>query len=423
MSNISDYGITAGAASQSAAVPHGAPEGWAPSGVNNWAREYMAGVSRWYRDQNGELSVGGSSAAFTLTSFESKAGSAIAAYSVMPLMVCRTSVKCAAGPTINIDGLGARALIKNGRTALEDGDLTSQQVFVIAYNHSRSAVEVVSPVNNVGVGLEDNNVWTGTNEYSASAVFHTAAVFQGLVDLNGRVAGPVHSRDGMIAAHKDLRVSRPTAATLDISAGYVMVENTAGEVLKLENVNVTIDLSNSGEGGLDTGSEASSTFYYGFIIHDGSAVSGLVSTSRTAPLMPSGFSFRGLVTAAFNDGSLDILNYRQVDKRAILDVTKQDQPAVTVGTTASLHTLTAPPDTIAFIDVNFGTANSGSWLLITETWQTNSLPSNVLHHIVATNTWAGMSSYERRVDASRQIRLRSSNGATAHIYTEGWCFD
>lgn len=208
MSNIGDYGITAGAAAQSAASPHGCPEGWAPSSVNNWGREFMAGVSRWYKDQNGELSVGGTSAAFTLTSFESKAGSAIAAYSVMPLMVCRTSVKCAASPTINIDGLGARALIKNGRIALEDGDLTSQQVFVIAYNHNQSAVEVLSPTNK-SILLQSDNTWTGQNIYSGTASFHTQARFEGTATFSGqaRIAGATQNNVATFGADAQLQDS------------------------------------------------------------------------------------------------------------------------------------------------------------------------------------------------------------------------
>jgi len=38
------------AASNNSAVPYGAPEGWAPSSVNNWGRQVMADVRSWYID-------------------------------------------------------------------------------------------------------------------------------------------------------------------------------------------------------------------------------------------------------------------------------------------------------------------------------------------------------------------------------------
>lgn len=47
------YGIrlySTTAASNNAAVPGGAPEGWFPSDVNNWGRQVMADIRTWYQD-------------------------------------------------------------------------------------------------------------------------------------------------------------------------------------------------------------------------------------------------------------------------------------------------------------------------------------------------------------------------------------
>lgn len=44
---IENYSTTA--ASNNAAVPNGAPEGWKPSDVNNWGRQVMADIRSWYQ--------------------------------------------------------------------------------------------------------------------------------------------------------------------------------------------------------------------------------------------------------------------------------------------------------------------------------------------------------------------------------------
>ena len=38
------------AASNTLSPPDGAPEAWAPADVNNWGREVMGAVRRWYED-------------------------------------------------------------------------------------------------------------------------------------------------------------------------------------------------------------------------------------------------------------------------------------------------------------------------------------------------------------------------------------
>ena len=52
MAAISTWSTTA--ADNNSASPDGAPEGWAPSHVNNWGRETMAAVRTWYEDADGD---------------------------------------------------------------------------------------------------------------------------------------------------------------------------------------------------------------------------------------------------------------------------------------------------------------------------------------------------------------------------------
>ena len=417
MSNIADYGITAGAAAQSAASPHGAAEGWAPSSVNNWAREYMAAVNRWYRDQDGSLSVGGTSAAFTLSTNESFAGSAIASYSTMPILVARTSVKCVANPTINIDGLGARALVKNGGVALVDGDLTASQVVAFVYNHTRSAVEVISPLNKP-LNLQDNNIWTGTNEYSATASFKSE------VSIDGVLTAPLIT-NSVIADAKGLVVVYVTAATVDIDATNVLLENSNGKIYKATTVNLTVNITTAGANGLDTGAEAANTWYYLYVIYNGTTVAGLISASATAPTMPSGYTYKGLVGAVRNDGSSNFINFRQTNKIAVLNVPIQNAAVTDAGTAAVLATLTCPPTAVSDIIFRGSIGSATTHWIVTETTQADTVPAAGNQTMINT---AGAdqtsTSLRKRADSSSQIRVRTDNTTGDYeIYTYGWIWE
>lgn len=78
---------------------------------------------------------------------------------------------------------------------------------------------------------------------------------------------------------------------------------------------LTLDITTSGKNGLDTGAEASDTWYYLYLIFnpDTEEVAGLISASATAPTLPSGFTKKRLVGAVRNDGSSDFIRFYQLD--------------------------------------------------------------------------------------------------------------
>ena len=65
-----------------------------------------------------------------------------------------------------------------------------------------------------------------------------------------------------------------------------MLQDSSGVPYRATAVNLTVDITVSGVNGLDTGSEAASTWYYIWVIYNGTTVAGLLSTSATAPTMP-----------------------------------------------------------------------------------------------------------------------------------------
>lgn len=113
---------------------------------------------------------------------------------------------------------------------------------------------------------------------------------------------------------------------------------------------VTVDITTSGVGGLDTGTIAASTFYAVHVIGDSygnKASSVIISTSLTAPVLPSGYNMFRRIGMIKTDGSSHVLAFRQaglsVDRWMWWDV------AIATGVTAGASATFATVDCSAGI--------------------------------------------------------------------------
>lgn len=77
----------------------------------------------------GAITTTGSANAYVLTT-----GLSLAAYVSGQAFKIKTNFANTGAATINVDGLGAKSIVKNGSTALASGDLASGQVYEIAYD-------------------------------------------------------------------------------------------------------------------------------------------------------------------------------------------------------------------------------------------------------------------------------------------------
>lgn len=125
-----------------------------------------------------------------------------------------------------------------------------------------------------------------------------------------------------MASYSNLRVASDGTNPnyqMDITAdGVILMDGNNG--LAFRNVSLTIDLTASGANGLDTGSEASNTTYFIWLIgkSDGT-IAGLFSTSASSPTMPSGYTYKKLVGFNRNNGSSNLYGYRQINDNYTLD--------------------------------------------------------------------------------------------------------
>lgn len=134
--------------SNTTAAPDGAPEGMAPSGVNDVMRMMMGAIKRWYAWLV-PATTGGTTTAYTLS------------YSVAPAAlvdgmthVVLFNATNGTAPTLNINSLGAKPLYKysNGAWgAVASGDITANMVCVVSYNSGEGSYRILGSAS-TGIG-------------------------------------------------------------------------------------------------------------------------------------------------------------------------------------------------------------------------------------------------------------------------------
>lgn len=132
-------------ASNTSAVPNGAPEGWFPSDVNNWGRQVMGATKRFWDHLNPTLTSAGSSTAYTLT--YTVAPQQLWAGEIFSWLVDET---CGAAPTLNVNALGAKPLRRwtgSAWSTLSAGDLVADQYVEAFYNSVSQTYDIIGGIN------------------------------------------------------------------------------------------------------------------------------------------------------------------------------------------------------------------------------------------------------------------------------------
>jgi len=98
------------------------------------------------------------------------------------------------------------------------------------------------------------------------------------------------------------------------AAESLWLADASYNMLGLRSVSLTVDASVSGAGGLDTGTVATTTWYYLWIIYNPTTAitKGLFSLSNTAPTLPSGYTYYARVGAIYTTTATA---FRQITKR------------------------------------------------------------------------------------------------------------
>lgn len=234
-----------------------------------------------------------------------------------------------------------------------------------------------------------------------------------------------------------LTLIRQSAVILGVSAGVARNEN-AGDARQIGlastfNKALTAWAIGSGNGGIDTGSITTNTWYHVHAIARDSDGQGdvLISLSAASPSMPSGWTARRRIGSFRTDGVSQILAFVQNGSTFLWDVPVSDLNATNPGTSAATRTLTVPTGVVVFPVVSWQVDAAGSGamgVLVTPLSIADTAPSSTLATVRARVTSASGGAVAAVVsdiptNTSAQVRTRCESPAAGDVLratTLGW---
>lgn len=124
---------------------------------------------------------------------------------------------------------------------------------------------------------------------------------------------------------------------VDIKAGACRNDADNGNIVVSSPL--TVDITASGANGLDTGSEATNTWYYIWVIaKDDGTTAGLLSVSSSSPTMPSSYTKKRRVGVVRNDAGSNFWAFRVEGNGKVKYVIYDDDIPVMDGGTATTFT-------------------------------------------------------------------------------------
>ncbi|CAM5401184.1 hypothetical protein AFEL58S_02036 [Afipia felis] len=180
----------------------------------------------------------------------------------------------------------------------------------------------------------------GSAAYESASSFATAAqgakadtALQSFV-LPGYIAGLTLSTAGSSSTFgiaKGVATDTASSSMMILAAAYT--KTTSGWAV------------GSGNGALDTGTIANNTWYHVWLIQrsDTGVVDALISTSATAPTMPTNYDRKRRIGSMKTNGSGQWIKFVQDGDRFTWSAAVLDVNATNPGTSAALRTLSVPP--------------------------------------------------------------------------------
>jgi hypothetical protein len=187
---------------------------------------------------------------------------------------------------------------------------------------------------------------------------------------------------------------------------------------------VTADITASGANGLDTGAEASNTWYYGYVIYNPTTgtKAALLSTSSSAPTMPSGYTKKRRIGSVITDASGHIRAVTQRGDRFQLGTPVYDINVASMTTVRELRALTVPGGIVVEALVRaYSPVAGGQVIVLTDPAEADITPSLSAAPMHTLNAAGQAFQGAIGTDTSRQIATRSNTAGTIlRGATFGW---
>ncbi len=200
-----------------------------------------------------------------------------------------------ASASVNVNGLGNKVIKKLATLALVAGDIASGQIVGLRYDSTNGVFQMISPV--------------------ATQVPVIPASAKGLVIKN---------------------TSGSENTSVDCTATHILLQDASNNTLRIDSFSATAAITAGNVlGGLDTGVEANSTWYYIWALSTGSLNYACLSTSATTPnaafLTANSIVYKGLLGAVYNNSAGNFLKMYQSENRVY-----QANQAILSGTAAAV---------------------------------------------------------------------------------------
>ncbi len=419
-------------------------EGQAPSSINDSARAMMAVTAEYRDDVNGSLTTSGSATAYTLAT--NSVYDTLAHLNGQKLTVAFHTTS-GVTPTLNVDSLGAKPIRQASGITLPTGALLGLSVYNVTYNnstgefliHDQPGVLAASSVN--------------TQAIAASAVTYaklqneTASTLLG--NPTGSAAAPEEITLGAgLAFSGTTLIANPAAAqnylsgltlstaggsgTMSVAAG-VANDSTNASFMTLAALSKTTAswAVGSGNGGIDTGSIANSTWYHFYVIErtDTGVVDVIFSLSASVPTLPTNYTLYRRIGSGKTDGSAHWLAFVQLGDQFLLSTPVADISSPALSTTPSLISLASVPTGIQVQALMRGALSIGTLggaILINSPDEASGAVSGVSGNVTVgpplTSFAFAFQPPSVRTNTSAQIRIVAASGSTytLNMATYGW---
>jgi len=185
----------------------------------------------------------------------------------------------------------------------------------------------------------------------------------------------------------------------------------------------------TGNGGLNTGSVAVSTWYHMYLIKNPTTpvVDVMFTTWANRATLPSGYTKKARIGAVLTDGSANIIAFSQVGRTFLWDDPVMDIEDTTVSTSVETDTLSVPTDiqVEAIINAAGGHATAATLLYVQSPDANAENPTVSAAPLGTFASSAGVTwvhgPFRVRTNTSAQIKYSASaNPTTLRIATLGW---
>ena len=221
-----------------------------------------------------------------------------------------------------------------------------------------------------------------------------------------------------------------STATFGIAAGQA-ADSTNAAILTLASALTKTTSSwavGTGNGGMDTGSVANSTWYHVWLIKrvDTGVVDVLFSLSASSPTMPTSYTLKRRIGSMKTDGSAQWYKFSQLGDEFLWAVPFADISTTTLDTTATLFTLNTPlgVQTIAKLRGRMAHLTVGNILLINSPDETSAAADGVTGNVTAVAQVTNQAEafvQDVRTNTSSQVRLvGTASSTTVRGVTCGW---